>query len=93
MYMYCIYVYMMNYTSDRMEDVRPGTEDDDELEEKIQTVAMSDASSQLRDGQREREREREREKEREGRKAGEVDPEVSLITDFQLITDIRVSQI
>ena len=59
----------------RLQDVRPGTEGDDEFDEKIQTVAMSDVLP--------------RERGAVGRR--ETDPDMSLITDFQVITDIRVS--
>ena len=63
--------------------VRPGTENEEDIEEKIQTVVCSD----VRPG---------------ASPAGtgvakirgvvaEPDPEASLITDFQIITDIRVS--
>ena len=55
----------------RLQEVRPGTEEDDEFAEKIQTVAMSEAIS--REGERR-----------------DPDPDMSLITDFQVITDIRV---
>jgi hypothetical protein len=54
----------------RLQEVRPGTEGDDEFDEKIQTVAMSEAIS--REGERR-----------------DPDPDMSLITDFQVITDIR----
>ncbi|CAI8050196.1 hypothetical protein GBAR_LOCUS27596 [Geodia barretti] len=54
----------------RLQEVRPGTEEDDEFAEKIQTVAMSEAIS--REGERR-----------------DPDPDMSLITDFQVITDIR----
>ncbi len=56
--------------------VRPGTENDD-LEETIQTVVLSDMKSG---------------RSPTGNKGkSPEDPEASLITDFQIITDIRVS--
>jgi hypothetical protein len=58
----------------KLQDVRPGTEEEDELEEKIQTVAMSEAVPRWREGEG-------------GRR--EADPDMSLFTDFQVITDIR----
>jgi len=63
--------------------VRPGTEDEEDIEEKIQTVVCSDVRpgasptgtgvAKIRGV------------------VAEPDPEASLITDFQIITDIRVS--
>ena len=60
--------------------VRPGTENEEDVEERIQTVAFSDVSpAGSSPGVREK------------TKGAEADPEASLITDFQIITDIRVS--
>lgn len=57
--------------------MRPGTENEEDVEERIQTVALSPAVSSS--GVKEK------------TKGAEADPEASLITDFQIITDIRVS--
>ena len=62
--------------------VRPGTENEEDVEERIQTVALSDVNpAGSSPGVKEK------------TKAAEADPEASLITDFQIITDIRVSSV
>ncbi len=68
--------------------VRPGTEVEDEMDEKLQTMAISDVRTGERGGGgggtgRDQKSPRD--------KAREMDPEASLFTDFQIITDIRVS--
>ena len=76
--------------------VRPGTEDDDDLDETIQTCILSDVNAGSSpspppptDTQPSQELPR---KDSSSRKSSnEADPDASLITDYQLITDIRVS--
>ncbi len=64
-----------------MVQVRPGTveEEEEELEERLQTVAYSEVGSRTVEV-----------KGQDG-KAVELDPDASLITDFTVITDLRVS--
>ena len=65
--------------------VRPGTENEEDIEEKIQTMVCSDVRPGASPAGT-----------RPGRTKGvvaEADPEASLITDFQIITDIRVSEV
>ena len=66
--------------------VRPGTEDDD-LDEPIQTVVLSDVKS---GGSRSTSPQDKTEGKKQAGKSPSDDPEASLITDFQIITDIRV---
>ena len=59
----------------RLLDVRPGTEDDDLIAEQLQTVTMGDSKGLAVTD----------------KSKAITDPEMSLIQDFQVITDVRVS--